>query len=238
MQDLALLRTCGKTIYLSAKRKKLSIRFVSEEIVKRVRDLLSALLATQKEKTLEMEIKELCESQPSLTERDWKVLEEVARQHSGPCDESPREPPGDIFSQRTEFTFLTEYSFGDTIATREQLRSRIVRIIEGSCSAERTFVDKENRMDCATLRTFGMDEVVGESAFFINEPAYFSVVASEATVKVLEVSRSFVETTLFAQNPDSVVRFYDYFCRTLASRLARALPPVQAALSPKKSTRK
>jgi len=227
MESLTLLRTVGKTLYLSVKRKKLSLRFVNSEVVQRVYELLSALLSMQKEKPLETEIKELCQSQPSLSQRDWKVLEEVARQHSASRD-SPRghDAEDPLFSQRTEFTFLTDYSFGDTIATKDQLRSCIVRILDGSCSAERTLIDKENRVNFVTLRTFGMDEVVGEASFFVNEPSYFSVVANEATVKVLEVSRSFIETTLFAQNPDSVVRFYDYFCRTLASRLSRALPSV------------
>jgi len=75
MVTLSLLRTCGRTLYLSVKRKKLSFRFVNEEIVQRVYALLSALLSTQKEKQLETEIKELCQSQPSLSQRDWKVFE-------------------------------------------------------------------------------------------------------------------------------------------------------------------
>ena len=159
-------------------------------------------------------VQQLIKFQPSIQKNDWKLLMEVAKQYSEENTSAP---------SYTAHTFENVYSLGDVIISQDQRMNRFMHIIEGSANQERTTVNIDGISETRTLRVMGMDEVGGEIGFFSPELPHFAVVAAEAKVKVLEISHHFLQAILFAHSPHAVVRFYDLFCRSLASHITQEL---------------
>jgi hypothetical protein len=200
------------------------MRFPENGIRDRVVMLLETLKSNNKEQTLEEAVTAVIKFQPTLTQSDWKELIRVAQQHT---DETSSFASPESETVVTKHTYYTEYSFGDTISSQGQLHQRIIRVIEGSCVAERVCDLPDGKTSSRSLYTLGMEEVAGESSFFVSDTSHYSLIANEAAVTVLEISGTFVQTIFFAQNPQAVVRFYDFFCRSLAARVLRSFAALQ-----------
>lgn len=194
-------------------KKKLVFKFTTSNMKDLCYDMIVTLIAGKGEApSLESQMRSLIERLPSPTKDDWKSLLETARQYSDSDSDS---------SVLTNHTFRAEYSFGDVITPQGTIPNSLIQIISGSCVCVRSYSDKDGSNLTRRIRDVGMDDLSGVYGFFCSDKSYYSLVANEANVNILEISRDFIQTILFAQNPQAVVRFYTLFCRTLTQRLIR-----------------
>lgn len=209
----------GDTLTILHNRKKYVFKFTSNNMKTLCYDMIITLIAGKgKSPSMEEQMRTLINYLPNPTNDDWKSLLETARLFSSEKN-TQEEKSSD--SELTNHTFHAEYSFGDVITAQGQPHNRLIRIISGSCTCIRTFTRDGSTEETRQIRDIGMDDLAGIVGFFCPDTSYYSLVAHEADVKVLEISRDFIQTILFAQNPQAVVRFYNLFCRTLAQRVIR-----------------
>jgi extracellular factor (EF) 3-hydroxypalmitic acid methyl ester biosynthesis protein len=116
---------------------------------------------------------------------------------------------------------IIKFGKRDHLLKEGEFPRSIFQILSGNCSVIKTTQGKPN-----VVGVLGPGDVAGEISFLTKKPSTASIVAN-CSVTAYAIDSHYIDTILWDQDPQLVLRFCRYLCAALVSRVSNSMEKIK-----------